>query len=196
MLCVAICHDVASGAGARSALFQAHAAHNIACMGAFLLTGPIANDDGSTGIGDDPRLTGSVYCLDIETVGAARDLMESDPFMRGAWDRVDYYEWRSPAGVWSDEKSRPKGLSPAYRCYIAASNVGAAIEGALMQGSMTHLASTGALPPALSHLAVLRADTIADARAKAGSATWVSAMPIAIGRWVGIASPADLPAPA
>lgn len=195
MVCVAICHDVASGAAARSALFQTHAAHNIARMGAFLLTGPIANDDGSTGIGDDPRLTGSLYCLDVESVGEARALMESDPFMNDVWDRIDYYEWHSPCGIWSDERARPKGLGPAYRCYIAALREGGDIEDALMSGRITHLASTGKAAPALQSIAVLRADTIAAARARVPAAAWVAAMPIAIGRWVGIASPADLPAP-
>jgi uncharacterized protein YciI len=194
MLCVAICHDAASGAAARSALFQTHAAHNIARMGAFLLTGPIADDDGSTGVGDDPRLTGSLYCLDTESVGDARALMESDPFMNHVWDRIDYYEWRSPSGIWSDERARPKGLSPAYRCYIAASCEEDDVEDALMSGRITHLASTGGPAPALQSIAVLRAETIAAARATIPAAAWVAAMPIAIGRWVGIASPADLPA--
>jgi uncharacterized protein YciI len=195
MFCVAICHDRASGAAARSALFQTHAAHNIARMGAFLLTGPIANDDGATGIGDDPRLTGSLYCLDVESMGDARALMESDPFMHEVWDRIDYYEWQSPSGMWSDERARPKGLDPAYRCYIAALREAGNVEDGLMSGRIAHLASTGSAPPALQSIAVLRADTIAAARVRVPAAIWVAAMPIAIGRWVGIASPADLPAP-
>jgi uncharacterized protein YciI len=196
MWCVAICHDIKGGGAARSALFQAHVEHNLARMGMFLLTGPTANADGSTGIGDDPRLTGSIYCLDAENLAAARGVMEGDPFMNGAWERVDYYAWRAPSGVWLDESKRPKGLSASYRCYVAASQARVHVDEALMSGSVEPLASTGAEPAALAYLALIRADAIEEARARAAGADWVAAIPIAIGRWVGISSPADLPAPA
>lgn len=196
MWCVAICHDIEGGAAARTALFQRHVEHNVARMGMFLLTGPIANADGSTGIGDDPRLVGSVYCLDVQDLAAARAVMESDPFMQGAWDRIDYYDWRNPAGAWSDQSKRPKGLSADDRCYIAAGASALKVEEALMAGPITHLASTGEAPAPLTSLAVLRADSLIAAGARVQDAAWVAAMPIAIGRWVGISSPADLPTPA
>ncbi len=196
MWCVAICHDARDGAASRSNVFQAHVQHNIARMGAFVLTGPIANADGSTGIGDDPQLIGSLYCLDVEDIAAARAIMETDPFMNGVWGTIDYYEWQTPRGVWSSENARPQGLSAAYRCYIAAGQDLAHIEGALMSGAIKHLASTGPAPAPLAALAVLRADTIDAARAQAQGASWVASMPIAIGKLVKISSPADLPSPA
>jgi len=195
MWCVAICRDVEGGAAARSALFQAHAQHNIARMGAFLLTGPIASADGATGVGDDPRLAGSLYCIDVETLTAARALMESDPFTNGVRSRIDYYEWDSPVGAWLDESARPKGLSADYRCYVAASTAPLPVDGALMTGSLRFLFSTRPMDAPFSSLVVLRALTMEEARSRATGAPWVMSLPLAIGRWVGISSPADLPKP-
>jgi uncharacterized protein YciI len=192
MLCVAICHDV-EGAAQRSALFQAHVAHNLKHMGAFVLTGPVATADGSSGVGDDPRLCGSVYCLDAVNLVAARAIMEADPFMQGAWRQVDYYEWRDPRGAWTNEAARPKGLSPDFRCYFAASESEPAGADALMSGALGLVASTGTPQRTFTALTVLHADTIEAARAQAPDGAWVVNVPIAIGRWVRIASPADLP---
>ena len=194
MWCVAICRDV-EGASERTALFEAHVQHNLAHIGAFLFTAPVARADGSTGIGDDPRLCGSIYCLDVADVAAARRIMEADPFMRGAWGRIDYYEWRGAEGAWSSESARPKGLSADYRVYVAAFAGGEPPAAALMRGALIGLGSTGEAPERLSALALLRANTMGEAESLAPGAAWIYAAPVAIGRFVGIASVADVPLP-
>jgi len=192
MWCVALCHDVAGGATARSALFEAHVAHNVANMGSFLFTGPLASADGVAGTEDDPRLLGSIYCLDAADLDAARGIMEADPYFRGAWRQIDYYRWDDPAGAWLDEAVRPKGLSAAYRCYVAAGRAPLSIDGALMNGAISCAGSTGTEAEPLSSLALLQARDIEEAKARAASAAWVAAAPVAIGRWVRISSAAEL----
>src|ERR1700743_1749758 len=193
MWCIAICHDGKEASAARAAQFQAHAAHNIANIGCSLLTGVLASADGVTAIESDPRLIGSLYCLDVEDLTAARRIMEADPFLTGgAWDRIDYYEWRDPAGAWLDEAQRPTGLSDGFRCYVAGSHRPLAVEGALMSGPLTPLASTGASPDPLTSFALLRATSMDDARAKATDPDFLGVVPVAIGRWVKISSAADI----
>jgi uncharacterized protein YciI len=194
MWCIAICHDGENASAARKRQFQAHVAHNIANIGRFLLTGVLASADGVTEIESDPRLMGSLYCLDIESLAAARDLMESDPFADGAWAQIDYFRWDSPSGLWLDETARPKGLRPDYGCYLAASRAPLAVEDALMSGAVVPLASTGASAEPLAAVAVLRAASMAEARVRAKGAAWVAAVPVAIGRWVNIVAAADLAA--
>lgn len=118
MRILCLCHD-AAGASKRSELFEAHTIHNIGHLPAFFLTGPIASADGSSGVGDDPRLCGSVYCLDVAGLDEVRTIMEADPFMQGAWNRIDYYDWGTATGAWDDPAARPFGLGADYRCYIA-----------------------------------------------------------------------------
>lgn len=192
MWCVAICHDIEGGGAARTALFQAHVAHNVTHMSKFLFSGPTASADGASGVGDDPRLRGSIYCLDVADIDAARAVMEADPFNNGAWRQIDYYEWRDPAGAWLSESAREKG--PGFGGYVAVSRTPLAIDDALMRGALSPRASTGDAPP-LASIAFLRAKTIEDAARRARGADWVAAIPIAIGRWMRISSPADLPQP-
>lgn len=194
MWCVALCHDVEGGATERSALFQAHVTHNVAHMGSFLFTGPLASEDEVSGTEDDPRLRGSIYCLDAEDLTAARGVMEADPYMGGAWRQIDYYEWRNAKGIWSDEAARPQGLNPEYRCYVAAGHAPLAIEDALMIGDIALLGSTGRVSEPFSSLVLLRAGRIEEAKARAMGSAWVTAAPVAIGRWVRISSAADLAA--
>jgi uncharacterized protein YciI len=192
MACLAICHDVEGGGDARSRLFAAHAAHNIANIGDFLFTGPMATADDVSGAGDDPRLRGSIYCLDIDDLSQARSVMESDPFMQGAWRQIDYYQWKDPAGLWVDVTTRPKGLKPDYRCYVAAFGTPTLVEGALMGGALAPWGSTGVVKHPVAAIAVLRAGAIGEATARAAGADWVAAVPVALGRWVGMSSLADI----
>lgn len=193
MWCIALCHDGKNASAARAAQFQAHAAHNIANIGSSLLTGVLASADDVTAIESDPRLSGSLYCLDVEDLVAARQMMETDPFFTaGAWERIDYYQWPNPLGAWLDEAARPKGLSPAFRCYVAASRAPLAVEGALMGGSVTPLGSTAAAPGPFAAVALLRAASMEDAKAAAGGPDFLAAVPIAIGRWVKISSAEDI----
>lgn len=189
MRILCLCHDV-TGASKRSELFEAHTVHNIAHLAAFFLTGPIASADGSSGVGDDPRLCGSLYCLDVAGFAEARAMMEADPFMQGAWSRIDYYDWGDAAGAWDDVAKRPIGLGADYRCYVAFS---ADRPGdALMAGPVSLLGSTGQVDAPITSVMVLKADDMAVASARAPGAERVVAMPIAIGRWVGIGSVAEL----
>lgn len=192
MWCVAICHEVKHGAHARSELFQAHVAHNVANIGAFLFVAPLASEDGVSGVGDDPRLRGSIYCLDVESYEAARRMMETDPFMHAVWHRIDYYRWKAPQGQWLDVKTRPRGLSSDYRCYVAASAAQLMVENALICGAVEQLGSTGNLTEDLTVVSLLRAACINEARNRAAHAAWIAAAPVAIGYWVGISSAADL----
>jgi uncharacterized protein YciI len=194
MWCIAICHDVQGGGAARSASFQAHVEHNLKHMGAFLFTGPTASADGASGVGDDPRLRGSLYCMDVKNLSAARAIMEIDPFMNGAWRQIDYYEWRTPAGAWSSDAARPKGLSDGFRCYVAVSQAPLTIDDALMNGEVVPAGTTGAQAAPLRSIALLRAENMQEAVRHAAGADWVASVPVAIGRWVRISSPADLPA--
>ncbi|MBL8651119.1 MAG: hypothetical protein JNL35_12050 [Sphingopyxis sp.] len=189
MQILCLCHD-AAGASKRSELFEAHTVHNIANLAAFCLTGPIASADGSSGVGDDPRLCGSIYCLDVAALAEARAIMEADPFMQGAWSRIDYYDWDAAAGAWDDPATRPFGLGADYRCYIAFS-VDPAGE-ALMAGPAVLLDSTGQVDAPVASAAVFKASDMGAAEALAPGAERVVAMPIAIGRWVGIGSVAEL----
>lgn len=194
MWCVALCHDIESGPTERSSLFQAHVAHNVAHMGSFLFTGPLASADGVSGTEDDPRLLGSIYTLDVDSLDAARVIMEADPYMNGAWRQVDYYEWQTPTGDWLEESHRPRGLSAAFRCYVAAARTPFTVAGALMSGPVSLLTSSGDADNSLASLALLRAGDIAEATLAAKGAEWVAAAPVAIGRWVRMSSAADLAA--
>ncbi|WP_260581934.1 YciI family protein [Sphingopyxis sp. PET50] len=189
MRILCLCHD-AAGASKRSELFEAHTIHNIGHLPAFFLTGPIASADGSSGVGDDPRLCGSVYCLDVAGLDEVRTIMEADPFMQGAWNRIDYYDWGTATGAWDDPAARPFGLGADYRCYIAFSADPAGE--ALMAGPVALLGSTGHADTPLRSVAVLKANDMAAATAQAPGADRVVAMPIAIGRWVGISSAMEL----
>jgi len=194
MWVIALCHDVAFEQAKRSALFQAHVGHNLRRIGSFLLTAPLATADGVSGREDDPRLCGSVYCLDVESLPLARDIMESDPYMHAAWRQIDYYQWSSPSGVWLDPKTSYRRPGPDFRFYIANSHTTLKMDGALIRGQVTFLGSTGAVPEPLAEIAVLQAENIEDATERASGASWVVALPIAIGRWVGVSSVADLQA--
>lgn len=191
MRILCLCHDV-EGASKRSELFEAHTKHNIGHLPIFCLTGPVASADGATGVGDDPRLCGSVYCLDVADHDEARRVMEADPFMQGAWRRIDYYDWGEAAGAWDDEDARPRGLGADYRCYIAFASTAATADEALMAGPLAPRGSTGDAGAPLAWAAVIRADNMESARARAPDADRVVAMPIAIGRWVRISSAEEL----
>jgi len=193
MWCVAVCHDAENALPARGSQFQAHAAHNIANLGAFLFTAPLATADGVVAVDSDPRLDGSIYCVDTPDLAALRKLMEADPYFGGAWRRIDYYEWRDPKGQWLDEGTRPKGLSADFRCYLATSEGAMTVERALMNGPVALLGSTGEAARPLQTMALLRADTLDAAKAQASGATRVAAVPVAIGRWVRISKAEDLP---
>ena len=193
MSCVAICHDSKAASAARQALFQAHAAHNIANIGTSLLTGVLANADGVSAIESDPRLRGSFYCIDTDSFEAARKIMEADPFFTGhAWKQIDYYRWQNPTGAWQMEAARPKGLNVEYGCYLVTSSAALNLSDALMTGTVTSLGSTAPVPEPLASIALVRAAGMEAARTMAPSADWVAALPIAIGRWVHISSLADI----
>lgn len=193
MYCVAVCEDVAGSGAARVGLLQAHAAHNFGHMGRFLLTGPTADSDGASMAGDDPRLRGSIYCLDIDSLAAARAVMETDPFMGKVWRSIDYHEWIEPSGAWIDGDSRINGLSPAFRCYLAMFARSLNTEGALASGALKALASTSAAAAPLGSIAFVRAGSMTEAASRAVGASRIMAVPIAIGRWASIESPADIP---
>lgn len=192
MICVAICHDGEDASVARASQFQAHVAHNIANIGTSLLTGVLANADGVMAIESDPRLCGSLYCVNAD-LPATRQIMEGDSFFTGrAWKQIDYYQWQDPTGAWLDTESRPKGLSAEFRCYLAVSKTSLKVDDALMAGGVVPLASTGASPEPLAAIALVRAGSMEEARAMVPGADWVAALPAAIGRWVGVSSLADI----
>lgn len=190
---VALCHDVENGGAMRSTLFAAHVAHNIAHIGTFLFTGPLANADGSSGVGDDPRLRGSIYCIEASGLEDVRRVMEADPFMQGAWRQVDYYRWQDPAGAWLNPAQPPRRVGPDFRCYVAVASAPLTTKDALIGGAVAFLGSTGVVAEPAATVAILNAESMAEAAARAAGADWVANAPIAIGRWVGIASKADLP---
>lgn len=193
MLCVAICFDDEK-AESRTALFGAHSDYNLANLSLFALTAPIASSDGTTGIGDDPHLVGSFYCLDVEGLQEAKKLVEGDPFMGSVWRQVDYYLWSDPEGAWSSEGARPIGISPDDGCYIAAFCSPKLVEGALMAGTVAPLDTSGVVLRPLAALAVVHDQTIESVRQRLPDAEWVVAVPIAVGRWVGITDMSELAA--
>jgi hypothetical protein len=161
-------------------------------MRQFLFTAPIARADGVTN-GDDPRMWGSFYCLNAKTLEEARRIMEADPFMQGVWQRVDYYEWAEPRGKWLNPGDRPAGPGSFPRCYIAVAPSSFPASDPLMAGTLRMLASTQDDPEPLSEIAIVRAPSLEDARSQSVGALWVAAVPIAIGQWVRVTSPSDLP---
>lgn len=192
MWCIAICDDAPSAAAERSRLFEAHVTHNVAHIAATLFAAPLASADGATGIGDDPNLRGSVYCLDVADLAAARRIMESDPFAAGVWGAIAYYEWQAPTGAWLDPQQRPEGLSADYRCYLAVARSPLEVSDALVLGAVRPVEAATASGDPLACAALLRADSLDQARRQAAGAEWVAAAPVAIGRWVRIASVADV----
>ena len=192
MWVIALCHDVAFESSRRSALFQAHAAHNVARISAFLLTAPIATADGVSGRDNDPRLVGSIYCLEVDGLEAAREIMETDPYMGGAWRRIDYYQWPSPTGTWLDPAAVYTTPATDFRCYVACSRAPLEVGRPLIGGAVTFLGSTGEGSELLADIAIFQAMSFAAAKARAPGADLVASIPIAIGRWMGVSSPADL----
>lgn len=188
ILCV--CHDEDDGTK-RSELLEAHTQHNIGHLADFLFTAPVALADGVAPAGDDPRLCGSLYCLEIDGLAAARALMEADPFLQGAWRSIDYYDWDAATGAWDDEDTRPFGLGENFRCYALLASQPARAPDALMQGALVALGSTANASPSFRWASLVKTESIDAAASLAPSADKVFAVPIAIGRWVGISSLAD-----
>ena len=85
-----ICHDKPAALQTRIDNRQAHLAY-IAATGVVELAGPFLDDQG--------QMTGSLIILNVETLKAAQDWAQADPYAKaGLFDSVSIREWKKVVG--------------------------------------------------------------------------------------------------
>ena len=85
-----ICHDKPAALQTRIDNRQAHLAY-IAATGVVELAGPFLDDQG--------QMTGSLLILNVETLKAAQDWAQADPYAKaGLFDSVTIREWKKVVG--------------------------------------------------------------------------------------------------
>ena len=85
-----ICHDKPAALQTRIDNRQAHLAY-IAATGVVELAGPFLDDQG--------QMTGSLIILNVDTLKAAQDWAQADPYAKaGLFDSVSIREWKKVVG--------------------------------------------------------------------------------------------------
>lgn len=89
-----ICRDGAEAAALRAAHLEGHLAHVEANWTRYITAGPVREPGGDA-------LVGSVFLVLADTLAAARDLMNSDPYIAcGLYQSIEYKEFTNSIGLY------------------------------------------------------------------------------------------------
>ncbi len=89
-----ICRDGAGAAALRAAHLDGHLAHVEANWTRYITAGPVREPGGDA-------LVGSVFLVPADTLTAARDLMNGDPYITcGLYQSIEYKEFTNSIGLY------------------------------------------------------------------------------------------------